>query len=389
MKIPVCASIACLCLAGCAAAPVAPAPQLFHDTSFAAPSIRINSVDVFAISPAMRHYLSDEISDQLRAEGRQQGLFDALYRKDQLKLEYDAAITRTAAQAFDARSGNCLSLVIMTAAFAKELGLAVHYQRVYTDEAWNRRGDIYFTSGHINLSLIKKNNDPRVLVNKSNLMTIDFYPLGELETQHGWEVEENTVVAMYMNNRAAETLVDGNVDNAYWWAREAISKDPSFLLAYNTLGVIYRRHGNLADAEAVFDFVLKHEPQNAQALSNLILVMDAMGRKSESAILTAKLKEIEPYPPYYFFIKAQKSMLAKDFKAARDLFAKEIKREPTNPEFNFWMATAYIGLGDTQLAQKYLGDAIEYSTTRNEHDLYAAKLDRIRTSIATAARSGS
>jgi tetratricopeptide (TPR) repeat protein len=376
-------------LAGCAAPPVVPAPQLFNDRLFAPPTTRVSDVDIFSISPAMRHYLSDEISDQLRAEGRQQGLFDALYRKDQLKLEYDAAITRTAAQAFDARSGNCLSLVIMTAAFAKELGLAVHYQRVYTDETWNRRGDIYFTSGHINLTLIKKSNDPRVLVNKSNLMTIDFYPLGELESQHAWEVEENTVVAMYMNNRAAETLVDGNMDNAYWWARAAISKDPSFLLAYNTLGVIYRRHGNLAESEAVFDFVLKHEPQNAQALSNLILVMDAMGRKSESALLTAKLKEIEPYPPYYFFFKAQKAMHAKDFKAARDLLAKEIKREPTNPEFNFWMAAAYIGLGDTQLAQKFLADAIEYSTTRNEHDLYAAKLDRIRTSVANAARSGS
>ena len=51
-------------------------------------------------------------------------------------------MTRNAAEAFDARSGNCLSLVIMTAAFAKELGLPVRYQNVFVDEAWSRSGDL-------------------------------------------------------------------------------------------------------------------------------------------------------------------------------------------------------------------------------------------------------
>jgi transglutaminase-like putative cysteine protease len=52
----------------------------------------------------------------------------ALYQPDQIRLEYDAAVTRNAAQAFEARTGNCLSLVIMTAALARELGLTVRYQ---------------------------------------------------------------------------------------------------------------------------------------------------------------------------------------------------------------------------------------------------------------------
>ena len=35
-------------------------------------------------------------------------------------------------------------------------------------------------------------------------------------------VGEDTILAMYMNNRAAEALVRGRVDDAYWLAREAI-----------------------------------------------------------------------------------------------------------------------------------------------------------------------
>ena len=74
-------------------------------------------------------------------QGAQAGLVDALYRRAQLKLEYDAATTKTAAEAFDARSGNCLSLVLMTAALAHELQLPVRYQSAYMEEAWSRNGN--------------------------------------------------------------------------------------------------------------------------------------------------------------------------------------------------------------------------------------------------------
>ena len=79
---------------------------------------------MFALSDEMRRYLRTELAGPIRAKGRQSGLIEALYGKGQLKLDYDSSMTRNAAQAFAARSGNCLSLVIMTAAFAKELGLA-------------------------------------------------------------------------------------------------------------------------------------------------------------------------------------------------------------------------------------------------------------------------
>jgi len=81
--------------------------------------------DVFAVSPEMRRYVATGIANDVRIRGPQQGLFDALYSRNQLQLEYESTMTRNAAQAYAARAGNCLSLVIMTAAFAKEMGLKV------------------------------------------------------------------------------------------------------------------------------------------------------------------------------------------------------------------------------------------------------------------------
>jgi tetratricopeptide (TPR) repeat protein len=376
---PILPLLLCGFLAACANAPITQQPsKFFLDSSFAPPAAHIDPAIIFAVSPEMRQYLEVEIADQLRAEGKQQGLFNALYRKDQLKLEYDAAMTRTAAEAFAAHAGNCLSLTIMTAALARELGLSVHYQRVFTDENWSRSGNIYFSSGHVNLTLGRRELDPRLRLDEVHLMTIDFFPVGQFEVQHTWGIEEKTIVAMFMNNRAAEELVRGKLDDAYWWAREGIVEDPNFLSTFNTLGVIYRRHGNLHEAEQALRFALDHEPTNIQAMSNLAMVLNDQGRKAEAADLNRQVAQLEPTPPYYFFNLGQAALRAKDYKRARELFAKEVAREGGNPEFHFWLAIAYVGLGETKLAQQHLSVAMENSLTRHDYDLYAAKLDGIK-----------
>src|SRR5258708_25384937 len=107
-----------LLLAGCATVPVtrdAAAGRLLHDHLFAPPAHRVGPDLVFARSDSMRHYLGVEIADLIESRRRQRALYEALYSNKQLNIEYDAAMTRNAAEALDARSGNCLSLVIMTA----------------------------------------------------------------------------------------------------------------------------------------------------------------------------------------------------------------------------------------------------------------------------------
>ena len=374
-----------LLLASCAAVPVAPAdPRFFNDRLFAAPSERIDARDVFALSTEMQVYVNDEIAVRSRTKGRQRGLIDALYSKDELKLEYDTEMTRNAAQAFAARSGNCLSLVIMTAAFAKELGLTVEYQKVFVDDAWARTGDIYLSIGHVNLTLGKRKTDEggfgyRVGVKprESEGMMIDFLPPDDLRRVRTRAIGEEVIIAMYMNNRAVEAMSRQRLDDAYWWAREAIVQAPAFLNPYNTLGAIYQRHGNLAESERVLAHVLDREPDNIQAMSNMIVVLEALGRVEESQRWSRQLAKMDPDPPFGYFNRGLAAMRDGDVKTAKEAFAKEVARAPDYHEFNFWLAVAYLNLGEVEQARKYLTVAMKNSTTRRDHDLYAAKLDRL------------
>jgi Flp pilus assembly protein TadD len=183
---------------------------------------------------------------------------------------------------------------------------------------------------------------------------------------------------MYMTTAALETLAAGRIDDGYWYAREAIEQDPHFMSAYNTLGVVYERHGNLREATNVFTWVLDIEPGNTRVLANLAAVLDTQGKVAEARTLTQKLKQLEPVPPFSFFKRGIAAMDSGDYTAARDYVAKEVDRAAYYHEFHFWLAAACARLGDIAQAKKHMQIAMENSTTRKDHDLYAAKLDRIR-----------
>ena len=274
----------------------------------------------------------------------------------------------------------------MTAAFAKEMDFTIRYQNVFTDETWSRDGDFYLSIGHVNLSLVRKNVEDPSTRNDRDSMTIDFLPPANLRGARTWAIDEPTIIAMYMNNRAVESLTSDRVDDAYWWAREAVLQDPRFMSAYNTLGVAYQRHGNLAEAKRAFDFILEREPANTRAMSNLALLLHDQGNIAASLELTRKLEQMEPNPPFGYFKRGIAAMQEADYKTAKEMFTKEVDRAAYYHEFHFWLALAYVGLGEMEPARKHMTIAIENSTTRKDHELYAAKLSRIQATVPVLRR---
>lgn len=359
-----------------------PPPQVFHDQLFQPPSAPIDTSRVFALSADMRAYLRHEISQAKDKDVRRQ-LFDALYRKDKLQLEYDSAVTRNASQTFDARAGNCLSLAIMTAALARELNLTVQFQQIQVDESWSRSGNLYFASNHVNLALGKQRTERSPLsggynVDLSSPLTVDFIPIPQKSRENARPLEEHTVIAMYLNNRAAEQLAASQVDDAYWSARKAAEVDPLFLNAYNTLGVIYQHAGHFAAAEQTLRYAQSQAPDNTIFLSNLAQTLESQHKMDEAAVVRARLVQLEPHPPFHFFQLGQEAMRLGDYARARKMFERELERAPDYHEFHFWLALANYQMGDLRAADSHMARALENSTTRGDHDLYAAKLDRIR-----------
>jgi len=372
-------------LSGCAGAPSRPPADLaslFDDAAFPAPSGRVDAADLFTLSAPMRAHLhSPEFKKTLRDKGSARGLVAALYSKSDLQLDYDATVTRTAAQTYAERAGNCLSLVVMTAAFARELGMSVRFQSVETEETWSRNGSLYLVSSHVNISLGQK-----MALNgfaaEADPLVIDFLPPPDAARLRTRELREADIVALYMNNRAAEELVQGRIADAYWWARAAILQRPALVEAYNTLAVIYARSGQPARAEQVYRAVLGKQPDSLVVMQNLEHALNVNGKLAEAQALQRRIDRLYPAPPFHYFNQGMRAYQAGDFRRAKALFAREAARAPDNDEFHFWLGATHLQLGELNTAVEELALARETSTRAETRERYVAKLARLKSSVA-------
>lgn len=374
-----------LLLSGCASVPPPVPTQLFSDTAFGAPSEAITVDNLFTMSPTMLAYLdSKPFKDQVRAKGSERGLVDALYQKSDLRLEYESSVTRSAADTYQARTGNCMSLVIMTAAFAKALALNVTFQSVVVDDTWRRSGSLYLASGHVNLTLGRKASAYANSYESDRSLLIDFLPQEDMAGYHTIVLDEETVVAMYMNNRAVEALVRNEVNNAYWWARGALEKSPSFILAYNTLAVIYQRNGHEQLAERAYRLALERDPKNIVLMQNFAPLLTSLGKHEEARAMSQRVAALQPNPPYHFFNLGMEAMARQDYASARALFAREVQRAPYSDEFHFWLGVALLRLGDAKQAREQIALALDNSTSKDSKALYSAKLAHLKSQARQA-----
>jgi tetratricopeptide (TPR) repeat protein len=367
-----------LMLNGCATKPVPRTnAELFHDEFFTAPEEPVSAENIFKLNPAMQQFLDREIRKQSRIHSDQRALYMALYDEGKLRLRYDSSYTRNASDTFDTRSGNCLSLVIMTAAFAKEMGLKTTYQKVFLEEEWSRAGELYFSSEHVNIVLGQKKLSMSIDNAGSETMVVDFLQRGEAENLRSIEIDENTVIAMFMNNRAAEALARKDFNQAYWWARAAIKADNQFSAAYNTLGVIYMRSNHAEPAYRALTVALSLNPKSLVTMSNLAQALNNTDRVAEAKLLNQQLLDLQPHPPFHYFQLGLAAMNRNDYIEAKSLFKRELKRAPDYHEFHFWLGLAHFRLGEIADAEKELNLAKQNSSNQQDHALYAAKLNHL------------
>jgi tetratricopeptide (TPR) repeat protein len=369
-------------LTACAALPPPVATALLQDALFDHPPRPVEADAALALDDSMRGYLRDTLAGSMQRQGKARALTDALYAGKALRLDYDATYTRTAAQAFAARSGNCLSLVLMTAAFARELGLEVTFQSAWLDDAYSRGSDLTLRSGHVNLVIgprpdawgwrsFSTGPDP-------NRLQVDFLPPDALRGLRTTPIAEQTVLAMFMNNRAAEALLRHRAAEAYAWAREALRTDPGFVPAWNTLGVVYQQAGHLAPAAAAFEQVLAQDGRQVAAMWNLAQVLQAQGRDDDAARWTARRQAIEPVAPFFAQQQGEAALARGAHAEARDWFQREQRLTGESHELHFLLAQAHLGLGAWDQARHALQQAISSSPSVGQQARYAGKLARLQ-----------
>ncbi|WP_082859195.1 transglutaminase domain-containing protein [Microbulbifer sp. Q7] len=229
---------------------------------------------LLALSPEMKAFVAS-VDPSLSPQRRFRRLVRTL-KMDRFELEYDLNNTTTAAEAFAQRRGNCISFAALIVALAREVGLEAHFNRV---EAPQERRATAGARGKVLVQNILHINAEVTYGWTTRVFEFNFEPRPDFPHHR---LADETVQALYLNNRALELAKTKQWDGALSMLSEAITLTPATSLLWNSLGYIHRQTGNLELAEISYTQALALDSDNQAARNNLRRVYELQSKRSLS-----------------------------------------------------------------------------------------------------------
>jgi Tfp pilus assembly protein PilF len=284
--------------------------------------------------------------------------------------------TYTADLASTEHAGNCLSLAILTKAYASLVGLNVEYRKVNSAPIYFRENGIMTISSHVQTHV----HAPPQSSDKINLffskVIIDYFPSSRGVI--GGVVSDDDFVSMYYQNLAAKALTANDLDMAYSLLAAAMQLSPNNIETLNTLAVLHKKFGKSEISESIYNHVLEHTKGSVSILSNYVILLEESNRYDEAALFEDRYMEIEDDNPYHWYDLANQAYAKENYWKALYLFTKSAEMAPYLHESFFGQAKSYFQLGNKNKASVAMQKASELAYTKSDEKLYSAKLHTLQ-----------
>jgi Flp pilus assembly protein TadD len=326
----------------------------------------VDGSEVLAVSPAMAAFVAERVDRRASDSIRFQQLAFAIINEASFGLEHDEA-TRTAAETFRLRRGNCLSFSSLFVALAREAGLKAGFQEVDIPPNWTMQNDAYILNRHVNVWID---------LGPFGLHSVDF---NVYDFRTGYErrpISDTRAVAHYFNNKGVAAMQAGDVAAALAYYRRAIlDNDGDFAPAWTNLGILYMRGGHADHAEAAFLQALAADRDHEVAMSNLVSLYDHQGDAERAEMYRREVARHRNQNPYYRFHLAREAFYARDFEGAISHLKFAVRRRRNEDQFCFLLGLSYLQLGDEKAARRWLERAERLAATESLKRSYSDKID--------------
>ncbi len=334
----------------------------------ASPASVVEKQDVLALSAEMKDFLDRHVGHNGSGSLALHQLVSAIIDANTFGLVYDET-TRTAAETFRARRGNCLSFSNLFVAMAREVGLNVQYQEVDIPPDWTLDKDTFVLNRHVNVY---------VDLGPAGTRVVDFN-IGDFKTSYEMRrISDARALAHYYNNLGVERMQAGDTSSALSCFRRAIAdNDRAFSPAWSNLGTLYLRNGDPAHAEAAYLQALKASGSDLVAMSDLARLYERQGRRKQAAAYEKKVVHHRWLNPYYRYELARRAYLSQQYDVAVNHLKYAIRKRPKEDQFYFLLGAAYLKKGNLRAARRYLAEAEELAASDAEKRKYSSKIDTL------------
>lgn len=302
-----------------------------------------------------------ETTEQMRARaevvvGRQGTERDRLERLNRFLRErsgvgftYDATATRTAREAYEMASGDCLSYAHLFNALARAQGVPLKYVRYRDAEGFEERGGQFTVVTHV--ASLYADYKVNILVELTgrppSWRSSDYEPITDAEA-----------LALHASNLAMERLAAGEVGLARRWLEVLAKEAPDLPEVQNNLAVAWMREGRQAQALELLERAHRRFPQFVPLYVNAALAARALGKTAlaERYAEAARSSWTDPFLP---FVRGTWLYEQGKYPAAVKLFERAAALKPRSVLFLAWLARARLLSGDVGGARAAFARAVE------------------------------
>lgn len=322
-------------------------------------------LDLFDLTDEMKAFAKNAVASARNQDEKVEMLHRALLSSDDggRGIRYSLLSTATPTDIFTSKKANCLGHSLLYVAMARYLGLNAHVNQVMIPPYWNineadKNNDSFLLIKHVNVKIKLRKfafaNGPEgnVQIGSRPEIVIDLEMRRFRSIYHQVLLKDDEVAALFYNNRAMEFMVEGQNKEAFLYLKRALEFQPDANFIWSNLGTLYRRHGQMEIAEAVYLKALSIDPSNLTLLTNLAGIYKQTGRDTEHAIYQARVKQYRESNPYYLYQMAMRAKEDGHWDKATEWIRKAISKQKTEERFYRFAAEVYEHQGLLDQARK-------------------------------------
>lgn len=321
---------------------------------------------LITLNQEMLNFLEKSVGRQKSQRLALRKLLMAIIKKGEFNLIYDDK-TRTAAETFTDRAGNCLSFTNLFIAFARELGLKASYQEVDIPPYWGQQGDSYVFNLHVNVLLRLAGREQVVDFNLENFKSSYTRKV----------ITDDQAKAHYYNNIAVEKMLEEQTLSSFQNFQQGLRFEINSAPLWTNLGTLYRRGNHFSYAESSYIQALKLDSNNYVAMTNLQLLYRRQGNTQLSEYYRQRVIHHRERNPYYRYQMGKTALANNDYNAAISHLRYAIRKKAHEDSFYFLLGRVFLEKGDIARGKNYFQLAVSVAEDDDLKETYRKKIKKI------------
>jgi Flp pilus assembly protein TadD len=291
-------------------------------------------------------------------------LQEALFEVGGPGFAYESIQSLTAAEAFESRSGNCLSFTNLFIAMGRSLGYRVQGAQPRFAPRSEHEGDLIIVNNHVVAAYLHAGG-----------VTLYDFDRSRTGGPMSFElIDDLKMAALYLNNRGVEELQRDELDQAAVQLDAATRLWPEFAGAWGNLAVVRRRSGDTPGALRAYRHALELEPRNPTVLANLAGLYRTLDKTVEAqTALTASRTRLAA--PDVLVVQGDLWAQLGEIGTALSLYRRAHRLEPSRAEPLVRIARVELERGRIRRAARAATEARELAPDNAKIE---ALLERIR-----------